>query len=65
MGLATRRQALLATLSAGLAPLLPPLAQAEDSDPLASLAAVLDTLLPDDGLTPAASTLGSRPNCAA
>lgn len=58
MGLATRRQAMLATLSAGLAPLLPPPACAEVNDPFASLAAVLDTLLPDDGLTPAASALG-------
>lgn len=54
----SRRQALVATLSAGLAPLLPGALAAQGEDALASLGAVLDTLLPDDGLTPAASALG-------
>ncbi|MGQ0565861.1 MAG: gluconate 2-dehydrogenase subunit 3 family protein [Gemmobacter sp.] len=53
----SRRAALSAMLSVGLAPLLPPSAAWADA-PHAALGAVLDTLLPDDGLTPAATALG-------
>jgi hypothetical protein len=54
----SRRRALVAALCAGLAPLLPARLAAQDDGAFASLGAVLDTLLPDDGLTPAASALG-------
>lgn len=53
-----RRRALLALLSAGLAPLLPPPALAAGPDDLASLGAVLDALLPADAFSPAATALG-------
>ncbi|MFN3844686.1 MAG: gluconate 2-dehydrogenase subunit 3 family protein [Paracoccaceae bacterium] len=56
--LITRRQALSLSLSAGLAAVLPDVAAAQASDDLTSLGAVLDALLPDDGVTPAATALG-------
>lgn len=55
-----RRQVILGGLAAALAPLAPRLSTAQPlpdgAGPL--LAAYVDVLLPEDGLTPAASTLG-------
>ncbi len=55
-----RRRALLGLLSAGLAPLLPPAGVAAAPGDLASLGAVLDTLLPADAFGPAATALGAE-----
>jgi len=55
---ATRRAALVSGLSAGLVPFLPPGVAGREADALASLGALLDTLLPDDGLSPAATAVG-------
>lgn len=55
-----RRQVLLGAVAAALVPLAPHLARAQGTTAQhnALLAAYVDVLLPDDGLTPAASALG-------